>query len=246
MAIASWLWGPTRTSQRLAGPNTQRIDLRGRSVVPGMIDNHAHFQEEGAYWTLELRFDGVDSRKQALEMIRAKAKATAPGKWVFNLGGWSPDQFTDDKKPFTREELDKVSPDNPVFLQFTRSAQYLNSKAIDVLGSSSARSRGSMRDAKGRATGITGVAGRNVLFDRGRIPRCAERWQGQPADGRHHREPEGHAQGSRQGGSHSVSRAVFVGRPVSAVPERGNGEHAVLLPAHGAAAEAAAPAHRRR
>ncbi len=89
-----------------------------------MIDNHAHFQEEGAYWTLELRFDGVDSRKQALEMIRAKAKATAPGKWVFNLGGWSPDQFTDDKKPFTREELDKVSPDNPVFLQFTRSAQY--------------------------------------------------------------------------------------------------------------------------
>ena len=29
-----------------------------------MIDNHAHFQEEGAYWTLELRFDGVDSRKQ--------------------------------------------------------------------------------------------------------------------------------------------------------------------------------------
>ena len=125
--------GTNQNIQRLAGPNTQRIDLRGRSVVPGLIDNHAHFQEEGAYWTLELRFDGVDSRKQALEMIRAKAKATAPGKWVFNLGGWSPDQFTDDKKPFTREELDKVSPDNPVFLQFTRSAQYLNSKAIEAL-----------------------------------------------------------------------------------------------------------------
>ena len=70
-----------------------------------LIDNHAHFQEEGAYWTLELRFDGVDSRKQALEMIRAKAKEVGPGKWVFNLGGWSPDQFADDKKPFTRDEL---------------------------------------------------------------------------------------------------------------------------------------------
>ena len=157
--------GTNQNIQRLAGPNTQRIDLRGRSVVPGLIDNHAHFQEEGAYWTLELRFDGVDSRKQALEMIRAKAKATAPGKWVFNLGGWSPDQFTDDKKPFTREELDKVSPDNPVFLQFTRSAQYLNSKAIDVLGLEQRKEPWIERDAKGRATGITGVAGRNVLFD---------------------------------------------------------------------------------
>ena len=157
--------GTNQNIQRLAGPNTQRIDLRGRSVVPGLIDNHAHFQEEGAYWTLELRFDGVDSRKQALEMIRAKAKATAPGKWVFNLGGWSPDQFTDDKKPFTREELDKVSPDNPVFLQFTRSAQYLNSKAIEALKLDERKEPWIERDAKGRPTGITGVAGRNTLFD---------------------------------------------------------------------------------
>ena len=52
--------GTNQNITRLAGPNTRRIDLRGRSVVPGMIDNHAHFQEEGAYWTLELRFDGVD------------------------------------------------------------------------------------------------------------------------------------------------------------------------------------------
>ena len=179
-------------------------------------------------------------------MIRAKAKATAPGKWVFNLGGWSPDQFTDDKKPFTREELDKVSPDNPVFLQFTRSAQYLNSKAIDVARARAAQGAVDQRDAKGRATGITGVAGRNMLFDAGRVPRRAERRQGQPADGRHRREPEGHAQGSREGGSHGVSRAVLVGGPVSAVPERGNGEHAVLLPAHGARAGDVAPAHRRR
>jgi predicted amidohydrolase YtcJ len=157
--------GTNQAITQMAGPKTRRIDLRGRSVVPGMIDNHAHFQEEGAYWTLELRFDGVDSRKQVLEMIRAKAKATAPGKWVFNLGGWSPDQFTDDKKPFTREELDKVSPDNPVFLQFTRSAQYLNSKAIDVLGLEQRKEPWIERDAKGRATGITAVQGRNALYE---------------------------------------------------------------------------------
>ena len=157
--------GTNQAISQMAGPKTRRIDLRGRSVVPGLIDNHAHFQEEGAYWTLELRFDGVDSRKQALEMIRAKAKTAGPGKWVFNLGGWSPDQFTDDKKPFTREELDKASPDNPVFLQFTRSEQYLNSKAIDVLKLEQRKEPWIMRDANGRATGVTGVAGRNTLFN---------------------------------------------------------------------------------
>jgi len=72
---------------RLAGPNTQRIDLRGKSMVPGFIDNHAHFQEEGAYWTMELRFDGMDTRKKVLDAIAAKAKATPNGGWVYNLGG---------------------------------------------------------------------------------------------------------------------------------------------------------------
>src|SRR6266508_2842265 len=123
--------GTNQEIVRLAGPNTRRIDLRRRSVVPGFIDNHAHFQEEGAYWTLELRLDGMDTRKKVLDAIAAKAKATPNGGWVYNLGGWSPAQFSDDKREFTREELDKVAPNNPVFLQFTRWAQYLNSKAIE-------------------------------------------------------------------------------------------------------------------
>ena len=151
---------------RLAGPNTQRIDLRGKSMVPGFIDNHAHFQEEGAYWTMELRFDGMDTRKKVLDAIAAKAKATPNGGWVYNLGGWSPDQFSDDKREFTREELDKVAPNNPVFLQFTRWAQYLNSKAIEQLGLDKMTEPWIERDASGRPTGITRVAGRNILFNK--------------------------------------------------------------------------------
>ena len=157
--------GSTQNITRLAGPSTRRIDLRGRSVVPGFIDNHAHFQEEGAYWTLEVPFDGVDTRKQVLEMIRAKAQAAGPGKWVFNLGGWSPDQFADNKKPFTRDELDQVAPNNPVFLQFTRWSRTLNSKAIDSLGLEQRKDPWIMRDPKGRATGVTGVQGRNAIVD---------------------------------------------------------------------------------
>ncbi|MBI2185769.1 MAG: amidohydrolase family protein [Acidobacteria bacterium] len=80
---------------RLAGPGTRRIDLRGRAVVPGLIDNHAHFEEEGAYWTLELRLDGVDSRKQALEMIRAKTRPLPCRRWgrsrtAASCGGLAP------------------------------------------------------------------------------------------------------------------------------------------------------------
>jgi predicted amidohydrolase YtcJ len=157
--------GSNQDIARLAGPRTRRIDLRGRSVVPGLIDNHAHFQEEGAYWTLELRLDGIDSRKQALEMIRAKAKAAGPGKWVFNLGGWSPDQFADDKRPFTRAELDAYSPDNPVFLQFSRAETFLNSKAIEAVGLDKMNQPWIMRDAGGRPTGVIGVAGNGVVRD---------------------------------------------------------------------------------
>ena len=88
--------GSNEQITKLAGPNTRRIDLRGRAVTPGFIDNHAHFMEEGAYWTLEMRLDGVESRKQALQMIQERAKIKGPGQWVFTLGGWSPDQFADD------------------------------------------------------------------------------------------------------------------------------------------------------
>ena len=151
--------GTTQEISRLAGPATRRIDLRGRAVVPGMIDNHAHFQEEGEYWTLEQRLDGVDTRKQALALLVAKAKAKGPGQWVFTLGGWSPDQFRDDKKPFTRDELDKYLPNNPVLLQFTRAETYLNSKAIEMIGLEKRTEPWIYRDASGRATGIVENAG---------------------------------------------------------------------------------------
>ena len=57
---------------RLAAPNARRIDLRGRSVVPGLIDNHLHLLRAGNTWMQELRFDGVESRKKAIDMLKAK------------------------------------------------------------------------------------------------------------------------------------------------------------------------------
>ena len=157
--------GTTADINRLAGPNTRRIDLAGKAVVPGLIDNHAHLMEEGKIWLQELRLDGVTTRRQALEMIRAKAASLRPGEWVYTLGGFSPDQFTDDKKNFTREELDRVAPNNPVQLQFTRCCTYVNSKTIEVMGLDRKNEPWIERDASGRPTGFIKVEGAEAISD---------------------------------------------------------------------------------
>ena len=79
--------GPNSEIVPLAGSNTRRIDLRGRAVIPGLIDNHMHLLRAGATWKWEVRWDGVGSRKAALELLRARVKKTSPGEWVYNLSG---------------------------------------------------------------------------------------------------------------------------------------------------------------
>jgi len=105
--------GSNQEIARLAGPNTRKIDLKGRAVVPGLIDNHMHLLRGGTTWKYEVRLDGVASRKQALELLSARAKQVGPGGWVYTMGGFAREQFADDPRPFTREELDKNFPNNP-------------------------------------------------------------------------------------------------------------------------------------
>jgi predicted amidohydrolase YtcJ len=119
---------------KLAGPGTRKIDLKGRTVIPGLIDNHAHFMRAAEYWDQEIRLDGVTSRKQALEMIARKAKASKRGEWVLALGGWSLNQFTDSQERFTKAELDRAAPDNPVLLQLIYFRVYTNSAGLKALG----------------------------------------------------------------------------------------------------------------
>ena len=78
-------------------------------------------------------------------------------------GGWSPDQFADDDRSFTREELDRFSPNNPVLLQFTRQETYLNSLAIEAIGLEARTDPWIMRDAAGRTTGIVKQPGAGTV-----------------------------------------------------------------------------------
>ena len=126
--------GTNQDINRLAGPATRRIDLRGRSVIPGLIDNHMHLLRYGTTWKYEVRWDGVESRKEALELLRARTQTVKPGEWIYILGGWALEQFADDPKPFTREELDRVAPNHPVFLQASYFEAFVNSRAVQLLG----------------------------------------------------------------------------------------------------------------
>jgi predicted amidohydrolase YtcJ len=126
--------GGERDVGALAGPRTRRIDLAGRTVIPGLIDNHMHLLRAGTTWQFEVRLDGVESREAALDRLRARARTTPRGEWIYTLGGWAIEQFTDDKTPFTRAELDRAVPDHPLFLQASYFNGYLNSRAVQRLG----------------------------------------------------------------------------------------------------------------
>ena len=86
-------------------------------MIPGLIDNHFHFTRGVETWHEQARFEGVDSRREALRILAAKAASLKPGDWIMVQGGWTPRQFADAPGGFTLEELDGAAPKNPLFVQ---------------------------------------------------------------------------------------------------------------------------------
>ncbi|TMJ21616.1 MAG: hypothetical protein E6G96_20685, partial [Alphaproteobacteria bacterium] len=126
--------GSSADIEKLKGPATRVLELGGRTVIPGLIDNHAHFMRAAEYWHNEVRLDGVTSHNEALGLIKQKAAQSKPGEWVVVLGGWSEEQFIDEPRGFTRTELDAIAPDNPVGLQLFYFRVYANSTALKAMG----------------------------------------------------------------------------------------------------------------
>src|SRR5688572_4970430 len=153
--------GTDKEIEALAARTTRRIDLQGRTVVPGLIDNHMHLLRAGTTWQREVRWDCIGYRTQALELLRERVRASQPGDWIYNLGGWTLDQFADDPHPFTRAELDKVGPANPIFVQASYYRGYANSLAMKTLGIDSASGvveEANLRGVAGRVPVATGAA----------------------------------------------------------------------------------------
>ena len=117
----------------LAGDATQVIDLNGRNVLPGLIDNHLHIIRGGLNFNMELRWDGVRSLATAMEMLKHQVAMTPPPQWVRVVGGFTEHQFAEKRLP-TIDEINAVAPDTPVFILHLYDRAILNAAALRVVG----------------------------------------------------------------------------------------------------------------
>jgi predicted amidohydrolase YtcJ len=141
----------------LAGPKTKVIDLRGRHVLPGLIDNHMHIIRGGLNFNLELRWDGVRSLADAMGMLKRQVAVTPAPQWVRVVGGFTAHQFPEKRLP-TIAELNAVAPDTPVFLLHLYDRALLNGAALRAVGytrDTPAPPGGEIvRDSAGNPTGL--------------------------------------------------------------------------------------------
>lgn len=126
--------GSSEQMLALADGHTRRIDLQGKTVVPGLIDNHVHIMRAAPHWPHQLRFEGVESRSEAVALITNRVRSAAKGEWIAVLGGWTEDQFADHPRGFSRSELDVIAPDNPVVIRRSFTPAYVNTAALHAIG----------------------------------------------------------------------------------------------------------------
>src|SRR3954453_13906459 len=125
--------GTDKEMMALAGSNTMMVDLKGRRVLPGLIDNHLHIIRGGLNFNMELGWDGVRSLADAMSMLKRQVAVTPPPQWVGVVGGFSEHQF-DEKRLPTIAELNAVAPDTPVFLLHLYDRAILNAAALRAVG----------------------------------------------------------------------------------------------------------------
>jgi len=124
--------GSDAEMKRFAGSGTKTIDLGGRTVVPGLNDSHTHFRAAGlALYTVNMR--NATSVAQALAAVREFAAKKKPGEWVIG-GAWHPPSQLAEKRYLTRQEIDSVVPDNPVFVPTVGHFVMGNSRALQIAG----------------------------------------------------------------------------------------------------------------
>lgn len=115
------------------GDRTQVIDAEGRTVIPGLNDSHTHIIRGGLNYNMELRWDGITSLAEALQMLRDQAERTPPPHWVRVVGGWSEFQLRERRMP-TLDEINEAVPDTPVFVLHLYHCALLNSAALRAAG----------------------------------------------------------------------------------------------------------------
>ena len=141
----------------LAGPDTKVVDLKGKRVLPGLNDNHTHVVRGGLNFNMELRWDGVRSLADAMNMLKRQVAITPPPQWVRVVGGFTEHQFIEKRLP-TIDEINAIAPDTPVFLLHLYDRALLNGAALRAVGygkdTPDPPGGEITRDARGNPTGL--------------------------------------------------------------------------------------------
>jgi predicted amidohydrolase YtcJ len=124
--------GSNDDAKKYSGPATRTIDLKGKTVVPGLTDSHYHIFGVGERLT-HLNLENATSRESFLTKIKEQSQKLGPGRWITGRGWietfWKPPVFP------TREEIDKVAPANPVFVvRADGHGAVANTKALKMAG----------------------------------------------------------------------------------------------------------------
>jgi predicted amidohydrolase YtcJ len=146
--------------RRLAGPGTIVEDLRGATVLPGLIDAHNHLLMTGQLLQQVQLYD-CRSIDDILSRVKTAVERMPPGQWILGRG-WDESLLAEGRHP-TRHDLDRVAPDHPVVLHRVWNKLVANSRAIELAGISRETpdppadqpyAGGFERDADGEPTGL--------------------------------------------------------------------------------------------
>jgi hypothetical protein len=150
------------------GPDAVRIDLGGRTMVPGFIDAHNHMAcTAETFFAVDASPRSVSSVAELVAEVARAGERTPPGAWIRGFGmDWT--RFAEGRKP-TRHDLDEAAGEHPVvILHVSGHYALVNSRALNDRGLTEATpdpSGGSLeRDASGRLTGLLLDSATNLVL----------------------------------------------------------------------------------
>src|SRR5919109_1444347 len=127
--------GPNKEIERLAGPATQRVDLRGRSVTPGFIDSDGDNAFAGGDLYKDTMVNGKVGKKvrgkDVPDMLNQVGKLVAQAKPGSNVYVRMADEFVSDLSKLTAKDLDKLAPNNPLMLSLSSSEGVVNTLMLE-------------------------------------------------------------------------------------------------------------------
>lgn len=130
--------GTAEEIEKHKAENTEVIDLNGETMTPGIIESHAHLMGIG-YNKLELDLMYVKTYDELVEKVAEAVAKAKPGDWITGRG-WHQDKWIEKPEKLvkgfqTNDQLNEVSPDNPVFLRHASGhAAFANGKALELAG----------------------------------------------------------------------------------------------------------------